>query len=77
MLSHNAVGEIVQLHSSHIERHMVRLGGALGDVVWWKVSLPVSGGLEIDDLPNTNYYMMWALITKELNNLFYLEDCVS
>jgi len=27
-----------------------RLGGALGTVVWWKVSLPMAGGLEPNDL---------------------------
>ena len=27
-----------------------RLGGALGTVVWWKVSLPMAGGLELEGL---------------------------
>ena len=27
-----------------------RLDGALGNLVWWKVSLPMAGGVELDDL---------------------------
>ena len=27
-----------------------RLAGALSNLVWWKVSLPMAGGLELDDL---------------------------
>jgi len=27
-----------------------RLDGALSNLVWWKVSLPVAGGLELGDL---------------------------
>jgi len=27
-----------------------RLDGALSNLVWWKVSLPMAGGLELDDL---------------------------
>jgi len=27
-----------------------RLGGALSNLVWWKVSLPMAGGLELDGL---------------------------
>jgi len=27
-----------------------RLDGALSNLVWWKVSLPTAGGLELDDL---------------------------
>ena len=27
-----------------------RLDGALGNLVWWKVSLPIAGGLELDGL---------------------------
>jgi len=27
-----------------------RLNGALSDLVWWKVSLPMAGRLELDDL---------------------------
>jgi len=27
-----------------------RLDRALSSLVWWKVSLPVAGGLELDDL---------------------------
>ena len=27
-----------------------RLDGALSKLVWWKVSLPVAGGLELDGL---------------------------
>ena len=27
-----------------------RLDGALSNLVWWKVSLPMAGGLEQDDL---------------------------
>ena len=27
-----------------------RLDGALSNLVWWKVSLPMAGGLEPDDL---------------------------
>jgi len=27
-----------------------RLDGALSKLVWWKVSLPIAGGLELDDL---------------------------
>ena len=27
-----------------------RLDGALRNLVWWKVSLPTAGGLELDDL---------------------------
>jgi len=27
-----------------------RLDGALSNLVWWKVSLPMAGGLEVDDL---------------------------
>jgi len=26
-----------------------RLDGALGNPVWWEVSLPMAGGLELDD----------------------------
>jgi len=32
------------------EMLQVRLDGALSNLVWWKVSLPVAGGLELDDL---------------------------
>ena len=28
----------------------VRLDGALSNLVWWKVSLPMAAGLELDDL---------------------------
>ena len=27
-----------------------RLDGALGNLVWWEVSLPMAGGLELDGL---------------------------
>jgi len=27
-----------------------RLGGALSSLVWWKASLPMAEGLELDDL---------------------------
>lgn len=27
-----------------------RLDGALSNLVWWQVSLPMAGGLELDDL---------------------------
>jgi len=27
-----------------------RLDGAFGNLIWWKVSLPTEGGLELDDL---------------------------
>ena len=27
-----------------------RLDGALGNLVWWELSLPTAGGLELDDL---------------------------
>ena len=27
-----------------------RLDGALGNLVWWEVSLPTAGGVELDDL---------------------------
>jgi len=27
-----------------------RFNGALSNLVWWKVSLPMAGGLELDDL---------------------------
>jgi len=32
------------------EMFKARLDGALSNVVYWKVSLPVAGGLEPDDL---------------------------
>ncbi|GAB0179734.1 hypothetical protein GRJ2_000438700 [Grus japonensis] len=33
-----------------LEVFKARLDGALGNVVWWRVSLPMAGGLEPDDL---------------------------
>ncbi|KAK4805314.1 hypothetical protein QYF61_018061 [Mycteria americana] len=33
-----------------LEVFKVRLDGALSNLVWWKVSLPTAGGLELDDL---------------------------
>ena len=33
-----------------LEVFKARLDGALGNLVWWEVSLSVAGGLELDDL---------------------------
>ena len=33
-----------------VEVFKARLDGALNSLVWWKVSLPMAGGLEPDDL---------------------------
>jgi len=33
-----------------LELFKARLDGALSNLVWWKMSLPVAGGLEPDDL---------------------------
>ena len=33
-----------------LEVFKARLDGALSNVVWWKMSLPMAGGLERDDL---------------------------
>jgi len=33
-----------------LEVFKARLGGALSSLVWWKVSLAMAGGLELDDL---------------------------
>lgn len=33
-----------------LEVFKARLDGALGNLVWWEVSLPMAGGLELDDL---------------------------
>ena len=33
-----------------LEVFKARLDEALGNLVWWRVSLPAAGGLELDDL---------------------------
>jgi len=33
-----------------LELFKARLDGTLSNLVWWKVSLPMAGGLELDDL---------------------------
>ena len=33
-----------------LEVFKARLDGALGSLVWWEVSLPMAGGLELDSL---------------------------
>ena len=33
-----------------LEVFKARLDGALGNLVWWEVSLPMAGGLELDEL---------------------------
>ena len=33
-----------------LEEFKARLDGALSNLVWWKMSLPMAGGLELDDL---------------------------
>jgi len=33
-----------------LEVFKARLDGALSNLVWWKVSLPMAGGFELDDL---------------------------
>ena len=33
-----------------LEVFQARLDGAVSNLVWWKVSLPMAGGLELDDL---------------------------
>ena len=33
-----------------LEVFKARLDGALGNLVWWEVSIPMAGGLELDDL---------------------------
>ena len=33
-----------------LEVFKARLDGALGNLVWWEVSLPVAGGLELGEL---------------------------
>jgi len=33
-----------------LEVFKARLDGALSNLVWWKVSLPMAGGLQLDDL---------------------------
>jgi len=41
-------GEVVEAPS--LETFKARLDGALSNLVYWKVSLPMAGGLELDDL---------------------------
>ena len=36
--------------ASSLEMFKARLDGALSNLVWWKVSLPIAEGLELDDL---------------------------
>jgi len=45
---HRLLGEVVDAPS--LEVVVVRLSGTLSNLVWWKVSLPVAGGWELDDL---------------------------
>jgi len=33
-----------------LEAFKARMDRALSNLVWWKVSLPMAGGLEVDDL---------------------------
>jgi len=33
-----------------LEVFKARLDGALSSLIWWKVTLPMAGGLELDDL---------------------------
>ena len=45
---HRLPREVVDAPS--LEGFKARLDGALSNLVWWKVSLPMAGGLELDDL---------------------------
>ena len=45
---HRLSREVVDAPS--LEMFKVRLDGALSNLVWWKVSLPMAGELERDDL---------------------------
>ena len=45
---HRLPREVVDAPS--LETFKARLDGALSNLVWWKVSLPMAGGLERDDL---------------------------
>jgi len=38
------------VNASSLEVLKARLDGALSSLVWWKMSLPMAGGLEPDDL---------------------------
>jgi len=40
--------EVVDVPS--LEAFKVRLGGVLSNLIYWKVSLPIAGGVELDDL---------------------------
>ena len=46
---HRLPGEVVEAPGS-LEVFKARLDEALGNMVWWRVSLPTAGGLELDDL---------------------------
>ena len=50
--------EVVDARS--LEVFKARLDGALGSLVRWEVSLPMAGGLELDDVvpSNPNHYMI-------------------
>ena len=45
---HRLPREVVDVPSLAVFK--ARLDGALSNLVWWKVSLPMTGGVELDDL---------------------------
>ena len=50
MMRHQASLITCPLLGACVEVFEARLDGALSNLVWWKVSLPTAGGLELDDL---------------------------
>jgi len=45
---HRLPGEAVAAH--YLAVFKARLDGALSSLVWWKMSLPMAGGLELGDI---------------------------
>jgi len=68
-----------------LEVFKARLDGALSNLVWWKVSLPMAGELELDGLqgpfqPKPFYDSMiplWSLYTFRFSLFCHLFDVVS
>ena len=59
-----------------LELFKARLDGALSNLIWWKMSLPTAGGLELDELegpfqPKPFYDSNNALIPPQ-----GLEECI-
>jgi len=48
VVRHRLPRQVVAAPSLEVLR--ARLDGALSNMVWWKVSLPMAWGLELDDL---------------------------